>query len=76
MKLLIVTPSEDYDTAILLNEISKMTGVKHVEFEKNFAIAGNVLNESDYLNIVNEADVDEYLPAKNVFDNLKKKFSE
>jgi len=76
MKHLIVTADEDYDLAVLLNEISKIAGVKNVELEKNFAIAGNVLNESDYLNIVNEADVDEYLPAKNVFENLKKNFSE
>ncbi|MFZ4797256.1 MAG: hypothetical protein ACOYMA_07150 [Bacteroidia bacterium] len=76
MKHLIVTPNEDYDITLLLNEISKIAGVKNVELENNFAIAGNVLNESDYINIVNEADVDEYLPVKNVFDNFKKKFSE
>lgn len=76
MKHLIVTADEDYDMSVLLNEISKIAGVKNVELENNFAIAGNVLNESDYLNIVNEADVDDYLPVKNVFDNLKKKFSE
>ena len=76
MKHLIVTPNDDYDITLLLNDISKIAGVKNVALEDNFAIAGNVLNENDYFNIVNEAEADDYLPVKNVFENLNKKFSE
>jgi 7,8-dihydro-6-hydroxymethylpterin-pyrophosphokinase len=75
MKSIIVTFDENADIDELLNAIESLNGVKKVEKETMFSIPGNVLEEQDYINIVAEAETDEYLSANEVFSNLKLKFS-
>jgi hypothetical protein len=75
MKSIIVTLDENADLDELLHAIESLNGVKKVEKETMFSIPGNVLEEQDYINIVAEAEDDEYLSAKEVFNNLKLKFS-
>jgi hypothetical protein len=75
MKSFIVTFDENADIDELLHTIESLNGVKKVEKETMFSIPGNVLEEQDYINIVAEAEDDEYLSAKEVFNNLKRDIS-
>ena len=74
MKHIIVTPKDDFDLTILLNEIGKINGVISVEIERNFSLPGNELNDDDLLNIVNDASTEEYTKSDDVFKELSKKY--
>lgn len=74
MKHLIVTPNENTDIEFLLNEISKIKGVKMVEEEKSFALQGYKLTDNDILNIVKEGESDQYNDAESVLKRLEVKF--
>jgi len=71
MKHIIITPNENIDIHLLMNELSKVIGVSKVEFERSFALEGNELNGSDFENIVNEAKIDQYYSSEDAFKNLK-----
>jgi hypothetical protein len=59
-----------------MNELSKVNGVSKVEVERSFALEGNVLTDSDFENIVQEAKIDQYYSSEDVFKNLKEKYKE
>lgn len=75
MKSIIVTLDENATLDELLHTIESLNGVKKVEKETMLSIPGNVLEEQDYINIVAEAETDEYLSANEVFSNLKRDIS-
>jgi hypothetical protein len=75
MKSIIVTLDENADLDELLHAIESLNGVKKVEKETMFSIPGNVLEEQDYINIVAEAEDDEYVSVNEVFSNLKRDIS-
>jgi len=75
MKSFIVTLDENSDIDELLNAIESLNGVKKVEKEKTFSVPGNILQDHDYINIVAEAETDEYVSVEEVFNSLKRDIS-
>ena len=73
MKSFIATFDENTDKDELLNSIESLKGVKKAE--KAFSIPGNVLQNQDYINIVAEAETDEYVSVNEVFNSLKRDIS-
>ena len=73
MKSFIATFDENTDKDELLNAIESLKGVKKAE--KAFSIPGNVLQNQDYINIVAEAETDEYVSVNEVFNSLKRDIS-
>jgi hypothetical protein len=74
MKSFIVTLDENADIDELLNAIESLNGVKKVEKEKTFSVPGNILQDQDYINIVAEAETDEYVSVEEVFNSLELRF--
>ena len=73
MKSFIATFDENADKDEILNAIESLKGVKKAE--KAFSIPGNVLQNQDYINIVAEAETDEYVSVNEVFNSLKRDIS-
>jgi hypothetical protein len=74
-KSFIATYDENADKDELLNAIESLKGEKKAEKEKAFSIPGNVLQNQDYINIVAEAETDEYVSVNEVFNSLKRDIS-
>ncbi len=75
MKSFIATFDENTDKDELLNAIESLKGLKKVEKEKTFSVPGNVLQDQDYINIIAEAETDEYVSVNEVFNSLKRDIS-
>jgi hypothetical protein len=52
MKYIIITPTENTDIHLLMNELSKVIGVGKVEIDRSFALEGNSMDNIDFENIV------------------------
>lgn len=76
MKHIIITPTENTDIYLLMNELSKVIGVSKVEVERSFALEGNSMDNIDFENIVHDSKSDQYYSSEDVFKNLKDKFKE